>query len=618
MSFKTTAVLLLVALLVGGFYVLVDRGRPSTDDFEKTAKRVFRDWKSEEILAIAIARAATGTADVFAARAAKDAPWRLEKPLAVEADQQRIESILAAMAYADRVELVKDADAHATGLDAPRVRATFRTADGVERAIAFGNEDLSRKNVYAQVDGATMTVQKRAFDAVAKSAEDLRERALFSYDRGAVDRVLLQGPQARLAFRREGDHWLLEEPEQDFADRGKVDDLVTTLAGLSAKTFVEEAPATLTPFGLALPNAVATLEAHGVSQTALLGARVKDADGMEIPGEIYAKRGDRANVVTLEDSITEKIVWDADPWRSKQLLHLGPDRVEAIEVEPAASEKAPEVPRAMRLAHEGFGWRFTAPVTATADSRACEDLLRALEDVEVVKVARAKAADLANFGLVHPTRIAIATPKGRHVILLGRASGRENGFYAQREGREAVLEIVFAQANTLLDAYPALRERALTSFPAPEIVRFEVRAEGKKEARPFVRLADGGWSTPGAQADTAAADGVARALSMLTATRILGPHADLGAAGLGAPWLVLRATRRLASPAEGEKPQEALLLELGKTSGDGERYARLTREKETTLFTLAEEAVNALAKDPLATDAPAPKDAPAAVTGTAR
>src|SRR5205823_4229225 len=153
--------------------------------------------------------------------------------------------------------------------------------------------------------------------------------------------------------RRDGDDWRFDEGDEDYADREKVDDLLKTLDRLRAKSFVEEAPASLAPFGLALPNAVVPLEAKGVSQTALPGARAQARARKEVAGEIYAKRGDRPNVVMVEDAVTAEIVWDADHWRSKQLLHLGaaPDLVESIEVRPAAGAKGPEV----RLVHEGPG-----------------------------------------------------------------------------------------------------------------------------------------------------------------------------------------------------------------------------------------------------------------------
>jgi hypothetical protein len=599
MNFKTTIVLLVTALLVGGFYLFVDRQRPTTEDLEKQARRLFHDWKSEEVVRIDIARTDTASAEIVLARADTAAPWRLEKPLATDADGREVDSLLSSMAYADRArpEAERDFDPRAIGLDAPRARATFRLADKGERTIAFGKDDLSGKNVYAQVDGgAVVLAPKRVYDAVAKDPADLRARALFSVDRWNVDRVTLRGPRMTLRFRRDDDRWLLEEPEEDVADKAKLDELLTLGADLKAKSFADEAPADLAPFGLAEPNAVLTLQARGVSETAVLGAK---APG----GGIYAKRADRPNVVTVDDTITEKIVWDADHWRSKELLHFGHDRVDALEVRPPAE------PGGARIVHEGLAWRFAEPVTASADAKACDDLVRALGALEVVQIVREKAQDLANFGLDKPTRVTVATPKGRHVFLLGRASGRENGWYVQREGKDPVLEVVFAEAPDLLHAWPVLRERALVPPSEDEIVRLEWKTAPQVDV-PLVRLPDGGWSTPGAQADRAAADAIAQQMAALTATRVLSPgdEADLG---LASPWLSIEATRQSGA---------RLALDLGKTTPEHERYAALSLGSERIVFTLAEDAVKVLAKDPRAQapPAPPPQDAPAAASGSAR
>src|SRR3989442_15230674 len=80
MNFKMTAVLLVVAALVGGFWLL-DRERPSTEDLEKTGKRIFRDWKSEDVLAVTMAQAGTGTSEIAPRRADKDPPGRVHKQI---------------------------------------------------------------------------------------------------------------------------------------------------------------------------------------------------------------------------------------------------------------------------------------------------------------------------------------------------------------------------------------------------------------------------------------------------------------------------------------------------------------------------------------------------------
>lgn len=613
MSFKTTLVLFLVATAVVGFYFFADKG-PSTEELAKTAKRVFPDWTSGDIVKISIAAPATATAGVVLSREKKDdAPWRLEKPVAVEASREAVDSLLSNAQYAERQEKYDEYDARSLGLDAPRARVVFGKADGRELVLLFGREDPTGKYVYAQVEGQkpALVLPERLWESLVKKAEDLREKRIFTLDTWTIDRVTLEGAREgnKIRFKKDGDFWLIDGPEPEHADKRKVDELVSTLTGLRVKRFIEDGATDLEKYGLKSPNATVTLEGKGATETALFGGKAEGG-----PNEVYARRGERPDVVTVDDKLTSLVHWDLDRWRSKTLLHIGRERIESIEVRPADGAAA-------RLVHQGFEWRFAEPRTATADTRAADDLSRALGEIEVARVAREKPDDLANFGLDRPAVATVTTPKAKHGFKLGRASARENGWYAQREGKEAVLEIVFPQAQSLIHMWPVLRDKQLTSLAPEDVVRLEVARDGG-EAQPFVRLPEGGgWSTPGgAKVDAAAANEVAAKLAELDAARILAPVEDPVATGLKAPWLSIRAT--VKPKAEGAA-LETIVIELGKATAERDRHARLVRGDETIHFTLAEDAVNVLAKElrlPEEKETPkdAPKDVPAPATGTGR
>jgi hypothetical protein len=622
MSFKTTAVLLLLASALAGFYFFVERDRPTTEEMERSARKILRDLRADEVVKLAVARPGTATAEIVVARE-KGTPWRLEKPIEAEVEAHEMDSILSTVTV-DRTDLLQDADPHALGLDAPRLDAVFTLADGTERRLRFGKSDLSGSCVYARVEGGAgatppgqaLLVPKRVFDALAKTPADLRKKALFSIDEFQVDGLTLRGPQLTLRFRKDGELWRMEEPEQDFADKAKVEEAIRDLAHLEAKRFVDEKPANLAAYGLAIPHAAATLEARGVSETALLGGRAKEpaaASGVEkpAPGEVYAKRADRPNVVAVEDAITKRIVWDAEAWRSRQLLHVGIGPVEAILVEKSGAPLA-------RIVREGEGWRFAAPVTATADTKAVEDLVRAIRAAEIQKVITPKAANLGNFGLDDPLRVALETPRGKHVFLLGRSSPRENGWYAQREGKDAVFEVTLAAAKSLAEAWPALRDRHVASFPESEVVKLTLRQAGAAEPTPVVRLPDGSWTAPRPGLDTEAVEGIVHRLSSLEASRVIG-GGDPAALGLDKPWLAIEASRTAGGSSGEAQRQETWTLELGKATAERDRYARLHTPSETIYLALPEETVNTLARDlfPKGAGAPAGPAAPAVPTSTA-
>jgi hypothetical protein len=616
MSFKTTLVLLLLAAAVAGFYFWVEKDIPTTEDALRASKLVFRDLKADDVVRIRIARPASPTADVLATREG-GGPWRLEKPVAAEADAGAFETLLTSAGNAQRKDLIEDYDPASIGLDAPRVRVSFGLRGGAERTIAFGKEDASGRFVYAAVEGqkGALVLPKYVENNLVKEAFDLRDRSLFKSDRWLVDRFVLEGPHAELRFKKDGDFWVLEGPGADFADKEKVEGLLAALGRLQAKRFVDEAPADLAPYGLATPLAKVTIEARGVTETAELGARVPGSGGAAgVKAEIFARRGKNGPVMAVEDEVSDRIVWNLDAWRSKALLHLGRERIEALEVRLFGT---PE--RVVRLAR-GAAWRFESPVTATADATATDDLVSAIEKLEIVKIAASAPQDLSNFGLDKPAKVVLETPKNKHAFLLGRAAAREDSYYVQREGKEAVYEVSFPLAKTLLNAWPVLRDRHIVAVPLSDVVRLDIEKTGA-EGRTYVRSPEGSWSAPKGAIDSEAVDEIAGRLAALEAAKVLAPPDNPAALGLEAPWLRVRAS--LKPRTEGTPPQ-SVLLELGKATADRERNARVVKDGgETIWITIPEETVNVLERDvppkPVAEGGGgAPARSPEPVTETAR
>ncbi len=610
MSFKTTLVLLLLAALVVGLLVFVERDRPGTKELEETAKRVFRDWKADEIVRISIARAGTETAEIVAARERAGAPWRIERPIATEAEDNVFDSMLSTAQYAEWKDALADHDPAALGLDAPRARVTFATADGRERWIAFGKEELGGRHVWAQAQGDArgLLVAKYVETNLVRDLFDLREKDVLEVDRWLVDRVTLRGPAMEIRFKKDGDDWIMDAPEHDYADRERVDALLTALAGLDAKRFVEEAPADLRGYGLDPPLAIVTLEAKGVTHTAHFGMRVPDSG--KVAGarpEIYARPGGNGPVVAVEDDLSERIVWSAEHWRSRRIVHPGRDRVTALEVRKPGEEP-------VRLVRDGALWRFAQPRTATADVTAADDLVRAIEDIEIKKTVREQASNLANFGLDRPIVVAIETAKRRQTFELGRAAAQEGSWYARREGKEAVYEIAFPLAKTLLHAWPALHERRLVRAAAEDVVRLEIARPGVGP-RVYVRAPDGAWSAPQEEVDQIAAAELAGKIAALEVAKILPPPENPAAAGLEAPWLTVKAT--LKPEREGGAPR-AVTVEFGKATPERERHARVSAGGVTFYVALPEEAVAAFDRDLKAAPPPPPAPAPQPATETSR
>ncbi|GIW73222.1 MAG: hypothetical protein KatS3mg102_2764 [Planctomycetota bacterium] len=609
MSQRTTLGLLLLALALAAYYLWVERAQPSPEQVRARSTRLFADWDAAGVVRIALERAAaqpatpagaTATAAsparVVLVRERAGAPWWIIEPVRAAADPRVVEGLLGALQYAERVDELQRFDPAALGLEPPRLRVEVGHADGTRNVLRIGRLEPSGRLVHVRRDEEPVVVRTsaRLFERFEVGLPQLRDRRLFDIPHWRIERVIVQRPGEALRLVREGSEWRLEEPLQDWADEERVEQLLQAALQLEAQRFVEAAAADLERYGLHSPPYALTLEGAGQQQTVLFGTPGEGASATR-----HARRADRSEVVVVADTVFAHLGEPAEQWRSRRLLHLGREPVRAIEV------RAPDGGVRARLERQqGGGWAFAVPLAEGADAAAVERLLGELQALRIETVVSRAPEALANFGLERPLVVQIEQRGARHLLRLGKQAPRYDAYYLQRGEEPSVLQALIPEAERLLWLYPLLRERRLTAFPPAEVRRLVVERPGQ-EPRPFVRLAEGGWSTPGPRRpDAAALERLAAVLGQLRAVRFVSPPAAAAPEqlGLAAPWLVVRAWRAVA-----DQPFEEIELALGTTDEAGAFRARLRRRplpasgepalppwQQLPLFTLEREVVDAL------------------------
>jgi hypothetical protein len=150
-------------------------------------------------------------------------------------------------------------DLTAYGLEPPVVSVKLTMKDGGVHHLRIGGETPDKSSVYASVDG-----DKRLFgmtsmnkDAFNKSARDLREKHLLSFDAGQLSRVELNvsGKQP-LEFSRAGEAWQILKPRALRADGLAVDELVRQLKDAEMDVSADDKQAA-TAFAAGKPHATA-------------------------------------------------------------------------------------------------------------------------------------------------------------------------------------------------------------------------------------------------------------------------------------------------------------------------------------------------------------------------
>ena len=132
MSYRTTLILLIIVLIIGAYYFFYERGRPSTEELEKKAERIF-DFVTDDVTALRITRDATeaagGAAEIFLVKTGDR--WHLEKPLSYKASSSEVDQILSQLETLEYDRTVEGGDPSQLGLENPRLRVTLFLKDNV-------------------------------------------------------------------------------------------------------------------------------------------------------------------------------------------------------------------------------------------------------------------------------------------------------------------------------------------------------------------------------------------------------------------------------------------------------------------------------------------------------
>ena len=299
-----------------------------------------------------------------------DGRWRLESPLAAEADEATVKRIVDAVTFAEPIDELSASDMASLGrtsrdfgLSVPRFSVIL--SDGRRReSYDFGRLTPSGEEIYVRQDGkgSLLTVSSRVAQELGRPLNALRRRRLFTFDRTDVVALGLKNagePFSKLVKAEGG--WRLTEPMEAPADRMVVEELVDALC--SARVIDYAAPgAGVTPgLGDSEGYALSIRNSFGAVEKLVLGV----PDGTNA---VWALTPEGA-VVKVEAALLNFC-------RKRQKL-LEDTRVFPVEMKAVLSFSVTEGFPAYMLSRPSATapWRLVSPVDAPADGEAAERLL---------------------------------------------------------------------------------------------------------------------------------------------------------------------------------------------------------------------------------------------------
>lgn len=380
------------------------------------------------------------------ARAKGPDEWQLTAPFAAPADREVITGLLEKLRAAKVKEFVADAGKSPAeyGLDRPTriTLAVGEEASRTTRTLRFGKAVPDKKGVYAQREGegSVLLVEEELWKAVPGSAAALRDKTVFVYDRGKLERVELESPKGKVALALQDGKWRITAPVALGADEGAMSEMLFKARDLRALDFVAEDGRRLAAYGLDKPQVRLTVwekEAKEPKTLLLAPAREKD--------RAYALGLGAAGVVAVDAKALGDLARGVTDLRDRSLA-------EAFDTKDITRITIQRASLTLALDRTGTGeedWQLSAPRKGKARGGRVSELVWTFRNLKWKELVTEQGWDPARYGLdAAATTVSLTGKDGRAVAAL--AVGKQEGglTYVRIPGQPALYAI---ESKTLGD-----------------------------------------------------------------------------------------------------------------------------------------------------------------------
>lgn len=447
---RSTLILLLLAASLGGYIWFVERKREPSSDTPK-AERVFADLSQDDITALTLQ---AGNGDVTTLKKV-GAGWKIETPVQVDADASEVSGVTSNLAALDITRVIEESPKalDAYGLDAPRLEVTF-TAKGTARTLLLGAKTATGGDVYAKVDDAARVflVPQWLEQGLDRTTFQLRNKAIVSVDREAIDHVSIIGAPGTIELKKDGDAWRLLQPVAARADAAEVGALLSRLASGQMQAIVAEQPATLDTYGLQPPRTTVTVEGGGTRLAqVLVGTPSGDT-------AVHARDAARPLVFTVERALADDLQRTADSYRAKDLFAYRVFNLTRLVVTRGDSARTFERKRTGTGTDTVDTWAQTSPADASVTATVIDDIASRLATLRAEAWTTVPASPTpvltveATFGEGARERVAIVQAGGQ--------------MFAIRDGEPGAARLTAPAVTDVLQALEPAPPAAATT-PAP-------------------------------------------------------------------------------------------------------------------------------------------------------
>ncbi len=335
MRFRGTLVLLLICAALGGYLYFYEY--KGGEKREKAKQEENRLWKveSDSIRQIDLV---TPTQHITATRSG-DKDWRITSPRNLDADSDELNRIASSAADMSRESVLETnaGDLARFGLKPPQTALEFKTKDGKDYRIDFGNKNPTGSSNYAAIPGRNEVFMVATYVAGTfdKKLDDLRNHSILPFDQSEAQSLELQSAKGDVQLAKDNDRWWIQgkDKEKWAADSSAVSGVLSALSSGRIKEFFDENPEDYTNLGLDKPSASVQLVVgkNKAIKHLLIGTeKSKLLKKGEKPKPEPARKTDKDKGKTEEPTTPSADVYIAKDESRKDLFFVDKDLVDKL------------------------------------------------------------------------------------------------------------------------------------------------------------------------------------------------------------------------------------------------------------------------------------------------
>ncbi len=474
MSFKTTAVLLIILSFIAAYFYFYEHKYLSEKKEIEEQQKKFIDLEKEQVGSITLENIDKN----LTIRLVKDKDeWRIVEPIPAPADEVAADGLVSTLVTAKRERIVTDSpkDLVVFGLHPPKIRVTVGSNDGkITRTIELGNTNPTKAYRYARMHEkpTVMLAQNRLFTTANKELFDLRDKKILSLDLYEVNRLTIEAKdKPRIVIEHpSGDVWKLVEPKNAPGDHKEIEKLINSINNSRITAFIEEKAEEFEKYGLDKPQLKVSflVGEDNAQKTLIIGNRVDD----ETKEEYYATRGQSRQVFRVRKSLYDDLNKQPIDLRERSVLKFARESVARLII-----KRNDEIIEAVKDEDEGK-WSLAKPFEDKGDDAFINSMLATLSMMKVKEYIDEDAPRLAKYGLDKPwytLTVQQTFPRDQiHQLFVGDLVRGEEAYYATNSDINAVFSIANKDFKGINKSLFDLRNKMLMNFSREDLESIEI------------------------------------------------------------------------------------------------------------------------------------------------